>query len=69
MRCLVGCCYFGAHMGTAELPLAYKDKKLGKWVQHQRSFANKGTLLPFRKRRLEIRRYLSYDTDSDLDNP
>jgi hypothetical protein len=35
------------------VPLAYKDKKLGKWVQHQRSFANKGTLLPFRKRRLD----------------
>jgi hypothetical protein len=39
--------------GHCRVPLAYKDKKLGKWVQHQRSFANKGTLLPFRKRRLD----------------
>jgi helicase associated protein len=42
----------GTH-GHCRVPLAYKDKKLGKWVQHQRSFANKGTLLPFRKRRLD----------------
>jgi predicted helicase len=33
----------GTH-GHCRVPLTYKDKKLGKWVQHQRSFANKGTL-------------------------
>jgi len=44
---------FRSTHGHCRVPLAYKDKKLGKWVQHQRSFANKGNLLPFRKRRLD----------------
>ena len=42
----------GTH-GHCRVPLAYKDKKLGKWVKHQRSFANKGNLLTFRKQRLD----------------
>jgi superfamily II DNA or RNA helicase len=42
----------GTH-GHCRVPPAYKDKKLGKWVQHQRSFANKGILSTARKQRLD----------------
>jgi superfamily II DNA or RNA helicase len=44
--------YRGTH-GHCRVPLTYKDKKLGKWVQHQRSFANRGKLSTFRKGRLD----------------
>src|SRR5262245_21021176 len=39
--------------GHCRVPLAYKDKKLGKWVQHQRSFDTKGILSTVRKQRLD----------------
>src|SRR5262245_20659051 len=42
----------GTH-GHCRVPLTYTDKKLRKWVQHQRSFANKGELSTFRKGRLD----------------
>jgi superfamily II DNA or RNA helicase len=35
------------------VPATFNDKKLAKWVLHQRNFANKGTLSEFRRRRLE----------------
>jgi superfamily II DNA or RNA helicase len=35
------------------VPITYKDKKLAKWVQHQRSFATKGILSTGRKQRLD----------------
>jgi superfamily II DNA or RNA helicase len=39
--------------GHCRVPTNYKDKKLGKWVQHQRRFASNGTLSLSRKRRLD----------------
>jgi predicted helicase len=44
---------FRETQGHCRVPITYKDKKLAKWVQHQRAFANKGNLSPFRKRRLD----------------
>jgi superfamily II DNA or RNA helicase len=38
--------------GHTAVPRNYKDKKLAKWVQHQRSFGNNGTLSTVRKERL-----------------
>jgi superfamily II DNA or RNA helicase len=35
------------------VPFSYKDKKLAKWVQHQRAFATKGILSTVRKQRLD----------------
>jgi hypothetical protein len=35
------------------VPVAYQDKKLAKWVHHQRTFASKGNLSKFRKHRLD----------------
>src|SRR5262249_8834300 len=35
------------------VPVTYKDKKLTKWVQHQRTFARKGILSTARKQRLD----------------
>src|SRR5262245_53176109 len=42
----------GTH-GHCRVPITYKDKKLAKWVQHQRSFATKGILSTVRKQRLD----------------
>jgi Helicase associated domain len=42
----------GTH-GHCRVPRGYKDKKLGKWVQHQRSFATNGILSTVRKQRLD----------------
>jgi hypothetical protein len=39
--------------GHARVPMGYTDKKLAKWVQHQRTFASKGNLSAYRKRRLD----------------
>jgi superfamily II DNA or RNA helicase len=35
------------------VPITYKDKKLAKWVMHQRGFATKGVLSTVRKQRLD----------------
>jgi predicted helicase len=35
------------------VPITYKDKKLAKWVMHQRGFATKGILSTVRKQRLD----------------
>jgi superfamily II DNA or RNA helicase len=44
--------FWGTH-GHCRVSRAYKDRKLGKWVQHQRSFATKGILSTVRKQRLD----------------
>jgi hypothetical protein len=35
------------------VPYNFEDRRLRKWVSHQRSFARQGTLLSFRKKRLD----------------
>ena len=40
-------------MDTAECLVSYKDKKLGKWVQHQRILLPRATFQRFRKQRLD----------------
>jgi superfamily II DNA or RNA helicase len=39
--------------GHCQVPRDYEDRKLSKWVQHQRNFANNGSLANSRKERLD----------------